>query len=118
MATFYEKQDGTLMFGGRPVQNVAVSVATSGNNTAVAAVTGRKIRVLAWSFVADGAVTWKFQSGAGGTDLTGAFSLAANGIHPGAFNPMGWCETAAGALLNIVLGGAVGLRGSLTYVEV
>ena len=100
------------------VQYAAISAASSGNNTLVAAVTSKKIRVLALAVVADDAVTFKLQSGAGGTDLTGAHSFVANGGLVLPFNPQGWCETAAGALLNASLGGAVGVRGCLVYVTV
>lgn len=99
-------------------QHAAIAASSSGNNTVVAAVTGRKVRVLAAVFVAAGAVTVKLQSGAGGTDLTGAMALAANGVLVLPFNPQGWCETAVAALLNLSLGGAVSVAGVITYVEV
>jgi hypothetical protein len=34
------------------------------------------------------------------------------------YNPFGWFETAAGALLNMELSAAISVDGSLTYVEV
>lgn len=94
----------------------AISAASSGDNTAVAAVTSKKIRVLSYSLVADGAVTARFQSDT--TDLTGAMSFAENGGISCAFSPVGHFETAAGVALQLNLGGAVGVRGHLTYVEV
>lgn len=97
----------------------SLSGASSGNNTLVAAAgAGKKIRVTSLYAVAAGAVTVKFQSGAGGTDLTGAASLAANGGFVLPYNPAGWFETAANTLLNMSLGGAVQVSGSLTYEEI
>jgi hypothetical protein len=34
------------------------------------------------------------------------------------YNPLGWFETAAGALLNLELGGNVSVDGALVYQEV
>lgn len=107
------------------VKFAAIDASTSGNNTLVAAIsssqvqaTARKIRVLAYHFIVDGAVTAKFQSGAGGTDLTGAMSFPANGGIAAPFCAVGHFETATNTLLNLSLGGAVGVRGCLTYQEV
>lgn len=102
----------------KPVKYASISAATSGNNTLVAAVTGKKLRVLSLTLVATTAVTVKFQSAAGGTDLTGAMPLGANGVLPMARNDDGHFETVAGQLLNLVLGGNVQVSGCLTYVEV
>lgn len=99
-------------------QRVAASPAASGNNTLVAGVTGRKIRVLSAILVAAGTVSPKFQSGAGGTDLTGAMPMVANGVITLPFNPEGWFETAPGALLNLNLNVAISVTGVVTYVEV
>lgn len=92
--------------------------ATSGDNTLVAAVAGKKIRVLALFLVAAGAVVARLEGGAGGTALTGQMTLAANGTLVLPFNPLGWFETAASTLLNLELGGAVSADGSLLYIEV
>lgn len=95
---------------------VKVDAASSGDNTLVAAVSGYKIRVLAYHLVAAGAVTAKFQSAAAGTDLTGAMTMATGvpltvplereGVIP---------DTVAGELLNLRLGGAVQVSGHITY---
>jgi hypothetical protein len=99
-------------------QRVPITASASGNNTLVAAVTGRKIRVMSLALVASAAVTVQLQSGAGGTNLTGAMALAANGVLVLPFNSEGWGETAVATLLNLVLGGAVPVAGVLTYIEV
>lgn len=96
----------------------AIDVASSGDNTLVAAVTGKKIRVLSAFVVCAGAVTARFESGASGTALTGQMTIAEGGGFVLPFNPLGWFESASGALLNLELSGAVSCDGSLVYVEV
>lgn len=99
-----------------------IDASSSGSNTIVAAVAGKKIRVLSYVIIAAGAVTAKWQSAS--TDLTGAMSLAANGgaapsvsvLAPGGV--YGLFETASGEALNLNLGGAVNVSGHLTYIEV
>ena len=49
------------------VLRAAISGATSGNNTLVAAVTGKKIKVLGLVLCAASAVDVRLESGAGGT---------------------------------------------------
>jgi hypothetical protein len=101
------------------VQYAVVNTATSGNNTIVAAqAAGVKIRVVGYLLVAAGAVTANFQSGAGGTTLTGAMSLATGTPNKPGFNPQGWFETAAATLLNLNLGGAVQVSGFVAWVAV
>jgi|SRR3990170_8460220 len=100
------------------VQYAVIDHAVSGDNTLVAAVTGLKIRVLAFVLVAAGTVTARFESGAGGTALSGQMSMAANTHIIGPYNPAGWCETAAAALLNLELSAAVSVDGVLVYVLV
>lgn len=101
------------------IQRVAVQAATGGDNTLVAAVAGKRIRVLALVLVASGgANNVRLESGAGGTALTGVMNLAANDQLVLQFNGAGWCETAVGALLNLELSAATAVAGLLDYVEV
>lgn len=95
-----------------------IDAAGSGDNTIVAAVSSKKIRVLSLFLIASGAVTARFESGASGTALTGQMNVAANGGFVLPFNPAGWFETAVTTLLNLELSGAVSVDGSLSYVEV
>lgn len=95
-----------------------IDAASSGDNTLVAAVTGKKIRVLALVLVSAGTVTARFESAAGGTALTGQMTLAVNTGFVLPFNPLGWFETVAAELLNLELSGAVSVDGCLTYIEV
>jgi hypothetical protein len=103
---------------GRKILHAAISGATSGDNTLVAAVAGKKIKVIGLFLVTAGAVTVRFESGAGGTALTGVMSMAANGVLT---IPMTmdincpWFQTADGALLNMELGGAVQVSGAIVY---
>jgi hypothetical protein len=96
-------------------KRVSVSLAASGD--LVAAVTGKAIRVVAYSLSAAGAVTVKFQSNAT-TDLTGTMSLVTGTPLPGLWNLNGHFQTNSGEKLNLVLGGAVQISGWLTYCEV
>lgn len=95
-----------------------IDAALSPDNTIVALVASKKIRVLSYSFIASGAVTARFESDTGGTALTGQMQIGANGKASAEFNPLGHFETVAGELLNLELSGATSVDGHLTYVEV
>ena len=96
-----------------------IDFATSGDHTIVAAVAGKKIRVLRYSLVVGAAVNVTWASGAGvTTKLTGQMNFAANGGIAESYCPLGLFETASGALLNLNTLAAVQVGGSITYVEV
>jgi len=99
------------------VQYLAVDK-TSGDNTLVAAAgSGIKIRVVALALVATGgANNVRLESGTGGTALTGVMALADDGQLVLPYNPAGWCETAANALLNLELSATTAVAGVLGYV--
>jgi hypothetical protein len=109
---------------GSELQYAKIDAATSGDNTLVAATSGKKIRVLSLFLVPAGTVTARFESGASGTALTGQMVLPVEGQHYATpaltlpFNPEGWFQTAASQLLNLELSGAVSVDGALTYVLV
>ena len=100
-----------------PIKYAKISAASSGDNTLVAAVASKRIRVLDVLIVATDAVTVSFESDASGTALTGDISLAANGGFAPGFDLHGHFQTVAGELLNLELGGAVQVDGWLTYIE-
>lgn len=100
------------------IKYAVIDHATSGDNTLVAAVTGRKIRVRSLFIIASGDVTGRFESGASGTALSGQMAFGANGGMVLADNPTGWFETASGSLLNLELSGATSVDGGLSYVEI
>lgn len=95
----------------------AIAASSSGDNTLVAAVTGKKIRVHAYELSASAAVNAKFRSGT--TDITGLIYLAAAGAGSDAVersnDPDGLFETVAGALLALNLSGAVPVGGWVDY---
>lgn len=98
------------------VKFAVINRATSGDGTAVvAAVTGKKIRVLSYDLVctAANAITWK----SGSTAISGAKSFAANGGQVKT-HPQGVMETAAAQALNLNLGSSQQVSGELSYVEV
>ncbi len=99
-------------------QHAAIAASSSGDNTLVAAVTDKKIRVLSLVLVTPSNLVIAFESGAGGTALTGRMEIGAKWPFVLPFNPEGWFETAAGVLLNLELGGATATGGCLSYVEV
>lgn len=100
------------------VQSAAIDAASSGDNTIIAAVSGRKICVLGVAVVASAAVTVRFEDGAGGSALTGQMQLGANGgfVLPQAMDC--WFETSAGALLNLELSGATSVDGVINYTVI
>jgi len=97
-------------------QYAPVAAAAAGDNTLVAAVAGKRIRVHALALVASGgANTVRLESGAAGTALSGQMDLAADGQLVLAHNPAGWLQTAAGELLNMELTAATSVAGMLVY---
>ena len=100
------------------LKRVAISASTLGNNTIVAAVANKRIRVYQVLLVAAGSVVVKFQDGAGGTDLTGPLTLAANVGFSSGWVPVGHFETTDGNLLNLNLSAGIVTGGWLIYGEV
>lgn len=100
-----------------PVNFAVISTASAGANTLVAAVTGKRIRVISYALVAAGAVSVNFENGT--TDITGVLPLAANSglSFPGTESGPAF-ETSPGALLGLTLSGAVQVSGHLTYILV
>lgn len=101
-----------------------IACASSGNNTIVSAVSGKKIRVLSCALVVSAATNIYFVDSAGSPiavfgDSTNKVNLAANGGFILPFNPVGWFETSTTNVnLNLNLSGANAVGGSITYIEV
>jgi hypothetical protein len=100
--------------------SAAITASGSGDNTVVAAVTGKKVRVQRYEISASGAVNAKWKSGAS-TDLTGLLYLAAAGdtadadaSDSGAGDDFLF-ETAAGSALVLNLSAAVAVGGFIDY---
>lgn len=107
-----------MVYGGTVAtpKFASISCASSGDNSIVASVSSKKIRILSYVIVADGTVAVKWRNGT--SDITGAMALVVNtGVSSG-FCPVGHCETAVTTALNLNLSAAVGVRGHLTYLEV
>ena len=88
----------------------------------VAAVAGKRIRVLSYLFSAAALVTVRWDSAT--TPLSGAMSAAAGTPFSAPQGPisaggtMGIMQTERGEALNLTLGGAVQVSGHLVYEEV
>lgn len=95
-----------------------IDESSSGNNTLVAAVPTKKIRVLALFLVVTDAIVVRFEDGASGTALSGQMSLANNSGFVLPYNPLGWFETGVNTLLNMELDDSKQVSGTLQYVEV
>jgi hypothetical protein len=103
--------------GDGPPKFVAVNVAAGAETTVLAAVTGKKIRVLSYVVGLDATGSFLFNSDTAGTALTGVVPVVIDTSVSSGFNPMGHFETVSGELLSIVtVGGAA--DGHITYVEV
>lgn len=113
-------QDSATLYAGTTALTpkfAVITASSSGDNTVVAAVTSKKIRVVRFSLSANGTVNAKWKSGSG-TDLTGLFYMVANGGAGGNYTPVGLFETGSNTALVLNLSGAVAVGGMLTYVEV
>jgi hypothetical protein len=87
-----------------------------GDTTLVAAQgAGVTVRVLGFLLVAAAAAVVTFQSGTGGTALTGAMTLATGIPIPADIEPFGQFEAAANTLLNLHQIGVVQLSGWLIW---
>ena len=95
----------------------AVAASSSGNNTVVSAVTGKKIRVLGYRLSANGTVAAKWRSSTAG-DISGLSYLIQYASAGASFSPVGHFETASGEGLQLNLDAGVAVGGHLAYIEV
>lgn len=96
----------------------AINASASGVTTVIAAVASKKLRILGFFLITNGAVNVNFQSHTTTTTKTGTLYCAANGGVSSGFGQFGWFETVAGEALDINLSGAVSVGGQIVYVEV
>ncbi len=96
----------------------AVIDTASADTTIVAAGTGKKSMVTSFMIVASGGAQTniRWESGAGGTALTGEMDLADNGQLFATYNPGGHFQAAASTLLNLQIGATTSVDGWVTYV--
>lgn len=117
-------ETATLFNGATPLtpKFAAIGVAASGENTLVAAVTGKQIRVLALAIVATSAISVFFDNATNGAIFGGStnkIALAANGSLVLPFSPLGWFQTGTvNEALRINLSAATAVAGGLVYVEI
>jgi hypothetical protein len=105
----------------RDQKHAVIDAASAGDNTIVSAVAGKRILVTSYMIVASGGANTllRFESGAGGTALTGEMDIGADGVISADYNPGGcFAPTAAGALLNLQITAATSVDGHLSYVEI
>lgn len=104
------------------VKYAVIDATATGDNTVVAAVTGKKIRVLSFIISSSADAGGKFQSdNVSDTDITKSlFTLiAGNNTIVAPFNPGGWFETLAGEALLFDTGADTDdITGCLSYIEV
>jgi len=100
---------------GKTFKTAAISVAATGDNTIVAAVASKRIKVYAINLAAVGTVSAKWKDGAA-TDLSGAQDLQAReGYTISVAPPSFVLATTAGNALILNLSPAIGVRGWVTY---
>lgn len=96
-----------------------LNATASGNTQLVAAVAGRRIRVVGILVTNEGAATIAFKLQSASTDITATHDLAADG---GGFTlnalPAFYCQTAVGEALNANLSGVGTVGVDVRYVEV
>ncbi|HEX9060849.1 MAG TPA: hypothetical protein VF941_11775 [Clostridia bacterium] len=105
---------------------VAIAASSSGDNTLIAAVSAKKIYVVAFELSFSGTVNAKFTDGAAGTNLGGLYygvanAGAANSISPdmklATPSPYLWAGSTNTALV-LNLSGATAVGGAITYFTV
>lgn len=103
----------------QPLQYAVLTASASGATAVVGATAGKKIKVLFYDLMVNGAVNVKFQSNA--TDLTGLYYFDAAGkgkVNDTNYDNSPWFETAVGEALNINLSAAVAVGGVVGYILV
>lgn len=100
----------------RAFANVAASQTDS---VIVAAVAGKKIRVLAWGAVAGATatnLTFNSKPAGAGVAISQLFANGANGGEVYNFNPLGWFETVAGEGLTVTTGAGATTGINVSYI--
>lgn len=98
------------------VKRAFITATAIGNTPAVAAVTGKKIRVLGYTLSAVSANNVKFQRAT--TDITPLHYMGATSSVPVPYDPNGHCETAITEALNLNCSAATAVGCLVRYIEV
>jgi hypothetical protein len=104
-----------LTVGYDTVKYLTISATTSGDTAVVPAVSGKRIRVIAYAVVASATVNIKFRSGT--TDITGSMRVVEGGGIAHAYDG-GLFQTAVGQPLNINLSANATVGGYVVYREI
>lgn len=99
-----------------PIKRVAINAPLTGVNEIVAAVSGKKIRVLGGVVAVATAVGLRFRSAT--TDLMGHTALPATSQLDINWTPWGALETNVGEALNLTASTTTVIGGFLTYQEI
>ncbi len=101
------------------IKYAVINEGSTGDNTLVSAVAGKKILMISCIIISAGEVGIRFEDGAStGTYLSGIMPLTSNSGFTAPFNEGGWLIGSTNTLLNLELSGTVDIDGMLTYVEV
>jgi len=104
-----------LTVGYSTVLYAPINATNSGNTEVVGAVSGKRIRVIAYAVIANATVSIKFRSGT--TDITGSMRVVQGGGIAHAYDG-GLFETAVGQALNINLSANATVGGYVVYREI
>ena len=114
--TLHDRVGRVATYQGYPRWYAAINCSTSGNNTIKAAAgAGKKIVVTSVAIISDGTTDIRWESGAGGSALSGQMPLQEREGYS-ASDPNGLFETAANALLNLELTAAVNVHGHIAGI--
>lgn len=99
-----------------PVKTVVANPSTATTTSLVAAVAGKKYRVVSLAIVTTAANNVNLENGT--TDITPVWPLGANGGIVLPYNEHGWCETSANAALQVTTSAATACGVLVQYVEI
>jgi hypothetical protein len=107
---------GSVLAGRYPAKRAVVNVATAASHPIVAAVPGKSIVLLSAFIKVANAQTLTWRSGT--TPLTGAMAFATSDLMYAVDSESGIVQTVPGEALNLLVGAATQVSGSVTYAEV
>lgn len=102
------------------IKNAAINVGSSGDNTIITAVTGKRLAVVGVFLMSDGSVDARFENGVAGDFKTGEQPLE---VRDGFVLPLGgpesyWWIGGVNTLLNLELSAAIQVHGCVSYREI
>lgn len=113
---------GHLLAGLTPKYALANVAASQTDSSVVAAVTGKRIRVIAVCAVqgatASAGITFNTKPAGAGSAISALFAAGANNGFALGFNPAGWFQTNAGEGLSVTTGAGATVGIQVVYVEV